>query len=46
MSVFAPIKKIEQSKVHHSQYIRTAIAPYKNIKTIKLVEPRSQPLNK
>lgn len=27
MSVFTPIKKSEESKVHYSQYIRTANAP-------------------
>lgn len=27
MSVFTPIKKLEQPKVHHSQYIRTANTP-------------------
>lgn len=27
MSVFTPIKKREDSKVHHSQYIRTANTP-------------------
>lgn len=27
MSVFTPTKKFEQSKVHYSQYIRTANTP-------------------
>lgn len=27
MSVFTPIKTFQQSKVHHSQYIRTANTP-------------------
>lgn len=41
MSVFAPIKTLKQSKVHYSQYIRTANTP--DEEGTKPAEPDTKP---